>query len=159
VAFASQATNLIAGDNNGESDIFVRDRQLGTTTRVSVSSSGEEANRGSDRGYISSEGDDVVFSSWASNLVTNDTNGVADIFVYHRGGTFQGTTRVSVNMSGIQPEWHCYEPKVSAGGKFVVFSTGSKNLVDNDTSPPGVDNIFLSMPSMTVKPYFLLLLE
>ena len=85
VAFESVATNLVEGDTNGVSDIFVRDRDLGTTLRVSVSSEGGEANGPSHLPVVSADGRFVVFISEATNLVPDDTNGVADVFIRDLG--------------------------------------------------------------------------
>ena len=81
VVFSSYASNLVAGDTagcNGErltcSDVFVRDRVTGKTTRVSVGSGGEQANGNSGEAAISADGRFVAFSSYASNLVAGDTN-------------------------------------------------------------------------------------
>ena len=75
VCFSFDSTNLVAGDTNGRRDIFVRDRQEGTTERVSVSTAGVQANSTSDSVSISADGRYVAFDSAASNLVTGDTNG------------------------------------------------------------------------------------
>ena len=80
VAFASEADNLVSDDTNGYRDIFVHDRHTGVTSRVSVDSSGSEGNNSSYPGVISGNGRYVAFGSTASNLVSNDTNGSADIF-------------------------------------------------------------------------------
>ena len=82
VAFSSVATNLVSGDTNGVSDVFVHDRKTGQTTRVSVASDGTEANSFSDAPSISASGRYVAFFSLASNLVSGDTNGTGDIFVH-----------------------------------------------------------------------------
>jgi len=93
VAFASSATNLVASDGNGVMDVFIRDTCIrrgqvtpepGCTTstkRVSVTGTGAEANGASAAPYVSSDGGVVLFKSSATNLVTNDTNGLADLFV------------------------------------------------------------------------------
>jgi len=81
VAFRSDATNLVAGDTNGDYDVFVHDRQTGITTRVSVDSSGTESNSYSDDPALSSDGRYVAFKSWATNLVAGDTNERSDIFI------------------------------------------------------------------------------
>jgi Ca2+-binding RTX toxin-like protein len=82
IAFSSAASNLVAGDTNDASDIFLRDRQLGTTTRVSVGDSGQQANDDTNwEESVSADGRHVVFSSGASNLVSGDTNGATDVFV------------------------------------------------------------------------------
>jgi Tol biopolymer transport system component len=85
VSFASLATNLVAGDGNGVSDVFVHDRQSGETRRLSVDSSGVEGDRESALQVspaISADGLVVVFSSEATNLVSSDTNGWADVFAH-----------------------------------------------------------------------------
>jgi len=84
VAFCSEADNLVAGDTNGARDVFVHDRVTGQTTRVSVSTGGEQANGRSQWPYISADGRCVAFGSWADNLVPGDTNGKCDVFVHER---------------------------------------------------------------------------
>jgi Tol biopolymer transport system component len=82
VVFHSYATNLVPGDTNHALDIFMHDLRTGTTTRISVSSSGAQAN--DDSGYhfaIAPQGDKVAFESAATNLVPGDTNGQPDIFL------------------------------------------------------------------------------
>ena len=82
VAFFSYATNLVAGDTNNAPDIFVRDVQSNTLVRASVDSNGVQSNAGSRYASISGDGRYVAFESFASNLVSGDTNGVRDIFVH-----------------------------------------------------------------------------
>jgi Tol biopolymer transport system component len=88
VAFESDASNLVSGETNGIVDVFVHDRQSGQTTRVSVASDGTQGNSGSYYGSynpsISADGRYVAFHSHASNLVSGDTNGIADIFVHEK---------------------------------------------------------------------------
>ena len=132
VAFFSYATDLIPADTNGASDTFVHDRQTGETTRVSVDSSGSESNHHSDVATISSDGRFVSFTSWASNLVLDDTNGVQDVFVHDRQ-TGQ-TTRVSVDSSGIQGDEHSYNWSISINGGFIAFDSTSSILVAGDTN-------------------------
>ena len=81
VAFVSNATNLVNGDTDGVADVFVHDRLTGETTRVSVASGGTQANSSSDYPSISADGRYVAFESYASNLVSGDTNESNDIFV------------------------------------------------------------------------------
>jgi Ca2+-binding RTX toxin-like protein len=85
VTFQSGADNLVAGDTNGYADVFVYDRQLGQTTRISANASNVQGDDDSDRPIISSDGRYVAFQSEASNLVSGDTNGVSDVFVYDSG--------------------------------------------------------------------------
>src|SRR5439155_6744257 len=84
VAFVGCGTNLVAGDTNGMCDIFVRDRAQGTTERVSVSSSGAQANNASFSPAITPDGRYVAFWSYATSLVTGDTNGLPDVFIRDR---------------------------------------------------------------------------
>ena len=81
VVFTSSATNLVPGDTNSVADVFVRDRQTGTTERESVDSAGNQGNAASSGDGISADGSFVVFTSSATNLVPGDTNSVADVFV------------------------------------------------------------------------------
>src|SRR2546430_16487541 len=84
VAFASDATNLVGRDTNGAVDVFVHDRVTGATKRVSVSSTGAQANDDSFAGFfapaVSADGRFVAFSSDATNLVPGDTNGRTEVF-------------------------------------------------------------------------------
>ncbi len=84
VVFSSSANNLVPGDTNGCSDIFVYDRQTNMIERVLASDGITEGNASSMYPSISSDGRYVAFQSSASNLVSGDTNGVGDIFVYDR---------------------------------------------------------------------------
>jgi Tol biopolymer transport system component len=132
VAFSSAATNLVAGDTNGKYDIFVRDRQTGTTTRVSRDSAGVEGNDGSYESCISDDGRYVAFNSGATNLVAGDTNAVSDIFVRDRQtGT---TTRVSKSSSGVETDQYSYNPSISADGRYVAFESYATSLVAGDTN-------------------------
>jgi hypothetical protein len=141
VAFKSGASNLVSGDTNGAEDIFVRDRQTGATTRVSVDSSGGQANEGSEGPSISNDGRFVAFASYASNLVSGDTNGMVDIFVHDRQTSV--TTRVSVNSSGNEANGETGEDSVdiSGDGRYVTFSSEASNLVTGDTN--GASDIFV----------------
>jgi Tol biopolymer transport system component len=139
VAFLSFATNLVAGDTNGSYDVFVRDRQAGTTERVSVDSAGVEGNDNSYFASISADGRFVAFVSHATNLVPGDTNGAADIFVRDRqGGT---TERVSLDSSGVEGNGPSDFPSISADGRYVVFLSRSTNLVAGGTS--GLSLVFV----------------
>ena len=132
VAFASRADDLVDNDSNGSSDVFVRNLRRGTTTRISVSSSGEHGNDRSVNPSLSTNGRWVAFASDADNLMPNDTNGNTDIFVHDLSeGT---TTLVSVSSSGRQGNRGSRAPSISAGGKRVAFESVATNLVPNDTN-------------------------
>jgi Tol biopolymer transport system component len=133
LAFESEARNLVDNDTNGRSDVFVHDRQTGQTTRVSISTGGDQANDASMDPSISADGRYVSFLSRANNLVDNDTNGMLDIFVHDRQ-TGQ-TTRVSVASSGEEGDLGAgARPSISADGRYVAFASSARNLVDNDTN-------------------------
>ena len=153
VAFYSEASNLVPGDTNGAPDVFVRDRQTGTTTRVSVDSAGNQANGSSAKPAMSADGRYTGFSSSASNLVPGDTNAVPDIFVHDsQTGT---TTRVSVDSAGNQANQSSEDPAISADGRYVAFSSSAWNLVPGDTAY-GPKDIFVHdcAPPPTPTPTF-----
>jgi hypothetical protein len=141
VAFYSVATNLVSGDTNtcgsftapgSCSDVFVRDLVTKKTTRVSVASDGAQANGGSYSSALSQYGDFVAFESDATNLVSDDTNNVGDIFVHDR--QTGRTERVSVDSRGNQANSVSYDPSISADGRFVAFHSLASNLVEGDTN-------------------------
>ena len=84
VAFTSSASNLVAGDTNGVSDVFVRDNVAHTTERVSLGANGVQANGASTGPDISDDGRYVAFASDATNLAAADANHVTDLFVRDR---------------------------------------------------------------------------
>lgn len=139
VAFISRATNFLANDANGGSfsfgrDVFVRDLTQGNTELISLSSSGVQANTSCHfRPAISSDGRFVVFSTMASNLVPNDTNGEYDVFVRDR--QLATTTRVSVDSLGNETSGPCGSSlSISSDGRYVVFNSDADSLVLNDTN-------------------------
>jgi Tol biopolymer transport system component len=147
VAFSSDATNLVPGDTNGFTDVFIRDRRTSTTERVSVGPGGVQGNgeSGSSRDSpirsvlglavaISAGGRFVAFESDATNLVPGDTNGFRDVFVRDR--MTGKTVRVSVGPDGVQGNGDSGSDGVaiSAGGRFVAFESDASNLVPGDTN-------------------------
>jgi hypothetical protein len=139
VAFSSVATNLVAGDTNATTDVFVRDRVTGTTVRASVSSSGAQATGYSNAPDISADGTVVSFSSSAFDLVPVDSNGVYDIFV--RDLTAGTTTRVSVRTGGGEADRTSVPAVLSGDGRFVAFVSGATNLVTGDVN--NKDDVFV----------------
>ncbi len=132
IAFLSFASNLVANDTNGEGDVFVHDRRTGITTRVNVSSAGEEANGFSGNPAISADGTVIAFFSDATNLVPGDTNGVRDVFV--RDQKNNTTTRVSVSSARVQSDGTSQLPALNADGRFVAFESAGTTLVAGDTN-------------------------
>lgn len=141
VTFASAATNLVPDDTNGLTDVFVHDRQTGSTTRVSLGPDGIQGNGDSDRGSaISPEGRWVAFSSNASNLVAGDTNNRYDVFV--RDLQTGATSRVSVNSAGVQGDHYSWGyPAISADARWVAFYSAASNLAPGDTN--NVEDVFV----------------
>lgn len=124
--YTSNVANLVSGDTNGVEDVFVHDLQTGATTRLSVSSSGEQANDYSVSGDISEDGHLIVFTSKASNLISNDTNNVSDVFIHN---LWTGETRrISVSSSGEQGDRYSAGGDISANGRYVAFSSEAQNL-------------------------------
>jgi Tol biopolymer transport system component len=132
VAFQSDATNLVGDDTNGFRDVFVHDRATGQTSRVSVASDGSQGSSESRFPSISTDGRYVAFQSWASNLVADDNNGFADIFVRDQQGG--QTTRVSIATGGTEANGPSERPWVSGSGRYVVFESSATNLVADDTN-------------------------
>jgi Tol biopolymer transport system component len=132
IAFDSGATNLVSGDTNGVSDIFVRDLQAGTTERVSVSSTNGQGNADSYSPSISADGRWVAFWSGATNLVPGDVTGYLDVFVRDR---LTGITeRVSVDSTGAPGDNGSRFPSISVDGRYVAFYSEATNLVAGDTN-------------------------
>jgi Tol biopolymer transport system component len=126
-AFNSAATNLAANDTNGQYDVFVRDRLLGQTSRVNVSSGGTEANDHTQSASISWDGRYVAFDSSATNLVPDDTNSVMDVFIHDR--LTGQTSRASVSSGGAEGNGSSYYPSLSGNGRYLAFASQASNLV------------------------------
>ncbi|MDE0830493.1 MAG: hypothetical protein OSB03_14950, partial [Vicinamibacterales bacterium] len=170
VVFSSTRVGLVPGDTNGSRDVFILDRASGTTERVSVTSEGDQANGISDISHrdfsLSPDGRFVVFESWATNLVPDDTNDLADVFIRDR--VAETTRKVSVPLgpgtcaSGPdaganctndsdcgeggscaevpQADGYSVDAAVSADGRYVTFSSAATNLVSSGggSLPPDV---------------------
>jgi len=137
VAFRSEASDLVAGDDNGRWDIFVRNRTAATTARVSVASDGTQANHNSSEASISDDGRFVAFRSLAGNLVSGDTNRRADIFVHDRATGH--TARVGQPAVG-ESDGNSAAPAISGNGAWVAFESDATNLVPGDDN--GARDIF-----------------
>lgn len=139
VVFASDATNLVNGDTNASTDIFLRDTLSQTTIRVSVSNSSLESNGASTQPRISSDGAYIVFKSEASNLVNFDNNSATDIFIYKVAD--QSISILSVSSEGIRANAPSSDPSISSDGRYVVFSSLASNLVSSDSN--NTSDVFL----------------
>ncbi len=156
VVFRSGSTNLATGnpadDTNNNWDIFVHDRDTDEnglydeadgfkTIRVSISSTGEQtthSNFGNCNPSISDNGRFICFSTDATNLVVEGTNGKDHIYVHDRDADEDNifdeagaitTRRVSVSSSGDEADTDCYAPEISGNGRYVVFASGATTLV------------------------------
>jgi len=139
IVFGSDATNLVPNDTNGMTDVFVHDMQTGITTRISVDSNGEQANNDSGEESISADGRYVTFFSFATNLVSGDTNGIYDIFVHDLQTGI--TTRVSVDTNGAQANGPSSSASISENGQYIAFSSLATDLVPGDTN--GMTDVFI----------------
>jgi len=142
VAFHSDMTNLVRGDTNRIFDIFVHDRVTGKTQRVSVSSTGRQANAESGGGEsFSVDGRYVAFSSLATNLVARDRNDITDVFI--RDLRKHRTRLVSLGLQGQGDDasWVGLGAAFTHDGRYILFASWAANLVPDDTN--GVADVFV----------------
>jgi Tol biopolymer transport system component len=140
VAFTSEARNLARNDTNDFRDVFVRDLLNGTNLFVSVGLNGTAAAGFSTEPSISGDGRFVAFSSFATNLVTGDTNKCQDVFVRDlQGGT---TALVSVGRFGGFGNADSYAPVISADGRYVLFCSMAYNLAAGSYGSGSTVNLF-----------------
>ncbi len=130
IAFQSWGSNLVPGDTNEVSDVFVRDDDSGTTLRVSRPVGAAEPNGISFNPSINEDGTRVSFTSGASNLVAGDTNGWKDIFV--RDTAAQTTTRISVSTNGAQGDLDSDGSRIDGAGNRIAFWSRAATFVGND---------------------------
>jgi uncharacterized protein involved in high-affinity Fe2+ transport len=140
ITYWSYAANLVDGDTNTASDVFLYDRDTGTTRRVSVRSNGGQVTSSSDEPAISADGRWITYTSYAANVVDNDTNGMADVFLHDR--VTGNTLRVSVRGNGVQASNISVGPAISADGRWITYTSAAADLVDNDTND--MNDVFLT---------------
>ncbi|MCI5064768.1 hypothetical protein MRY87_03470 [bacterium] len=142
VLFESTAEDLVTGDDNGASDIFLADREADEgeqITRISVNQNGGDPDGASQNGSLSGDGRYVVFQSAATDLVLNDNNEKIDIFLYDRDE--ETTTRISVTDGGDGGNGDSTDPVIARDGSAVVFQSTATDLVANDDNE--ASDIFL----------------
>ncbi|MEM9379917.1 MAG: hypothetical protein AAGB93_08185 [Planctomycetota bacterium] len=139
VAFTSDASNLVAGDTNGQQDVFVRDRQAGTTTRCSVGDAGQQGNGRCENVTVSNDGRFVAYASRSTNLVPGDANGTWDIYLWD--ATTGTSSLVSRGMGGSTGNDESYWPSMDEDGDRIVFESEATDLVPGDTN--GFQDIFV----------------
>ncbi len=137
VAFSSGATNLVNGDDNDADDIFVYNRDDGTTTRIEGVNGQPDA--GSSFPRLSADGRWLVFTSQAANLVDGDDNESNDIFLVDRDSG--AIRRVSVATDGTQADGSSRTPAISADGRIVAFISEATNLVERNTN--GAEQVYV----------------
>lgn len=124
IVFSSQSTNLVSGDTNNKSDIFLRDRNLNTTVRVSFKKSGAETTTDSVQPDISADGKYVVWtmkeSSYLGVYLVDTSTGVR--------------STLSINASGNSANADSRDPRISCEGRFVIFTSKANNLTSGDMS-------------------------
>ncbi|MAS95466.1 MAG: hypothetical protein CMO55_19880 [Verrucomicrobiales bacterium] len=132
VCFRTNASDLGPTDSNGKLDVYVRDRELETTSLVSVSTGNVQADENCSDGVISGNGKFVAFRSVSALLVGMDMNSAEDVFVRDLDG---GTTeRVSISTGSVEAEFDCENPAISFDGRYVAFDSSSTNLVGGDSN-------------------------
>jgi len=155
VAFASSATNLVAGDTNGVDDVFLTDtcvdtwgRPIGgcplTTVRVSLRNDGSQSTTPASSPAIGDSGGYVAFVSADPNIVAGDGNGVVDVFLRDvclgsSSGCTPGTRRISVGLGATDADGASGSPAFT--GRYVAFTSAATNLVAGDTN--GVGDVFM----------------
>ncbi len=148
VAFESAADNLVPGDQNSLSDVFLRDRRNVTTKRISVSAGGAEGDGASSQASISGDGRWIAFSSSATNLVPGATGGLGNVYLYDRtSGALQRISNALGSANGGND--NSSEPRLSSDGSVVVFTSGASNLVSGDGAKVDVFMYRLSTGALT----------
>ncbi len=144
--FASDAENLIGLlDENFSTDVYLRDRTLAKTERVSVATDGTEGDLDSSGGSISDDGRFVAFISNTSNFDPGDSGIFADVFVRDRNAAAPATTRLTVAPNGDEADFDSSNALISGDGKVVAFETDAGNLID-----PGDENVTTDVYATTL---------
>jgi len=138
IVFSSNAINLVDGDTNFSTDVYLHDRMTGITERISIVN-GDEGNGASDFPALSPDGRYIAFESKASNLILGDTNGMADVIVLDRAQNI--FELVSVDSDGFQGSSTSGKPAISQEGSFIAFESNSINLDPRDTR--GTTDVFI----------------
>jgi len=146
VTFFSQATNLVAGDTNATDDVFLHDRTLNTTTRISTDATNTEVT-GMSTGTVGISGDGtyVVFSSDSTGLVAGDTNAVNDVFI--KNTSDNSVSRISERTGGTEATGGgSHNPDITSDGRYVVFDSAATNLDSAITDTNAQNDILGTTP-------------
>jgi Tol biopolymer transport system component len=140
VAFSSLATNLVVGDTNGVADVFAHNWPSGQTRRISVTSTGAQANGASRAPDASLGARRIVFASDATNLVEGDGNGARDVFLHERGdgSTIRVSTKAGTTADADGASDH---PSIDFSGNVVAFQTTATDITFGAAVPAGVNQV------------------
>ncbi len=130
IAFHSRSDNIIESETEFRDHIYLRDYEAGSLLRITVTGDGAEADRGSEFPVLSGNGQYILFETIATNLVTNDTNGVSDLYLYDIDNDLFSV--ISETDSGVKGNGDSSGGYISADGRFVVFNTFATNLTGSD---------------------------
>ena len=139
VALSSLASNLVTGDTNGTRDVFLKNLVTGKMIRVSVTNGERQAKSSSGLEDISADGRSIVFSSFAANLVKDDTNNQGDVFVRDR---IAGTTERVSRRGSIEGNDDSFGAAISDDGAYVLFQTRATNLDPTADENGSVSDLF-----------------
>jgi Tol biopolymer transport system component len=144
VAFTSNASNLVRGDNDNQSDIFLYDCRTDTIAKVGLGHMGVEPNGSCREPALSADGRVVAFNSDATNMISRDTNGVVDIFVRNLWTSL--VRRANLGPESKQSEAIAPGPGgISGAGRIVSFVSEASDLVLDDTN--GLSDVFIRVLS------------
>jgi len=141
VTFQGSSTTLVPGDTNGVSDIFVRDRQLGSTRRISLTTTWAQANGASSTPAISGNGRWVVFRTFAANI--NGVAGQTRLWLFDLQAVQPANPLTPVlNTGAAAPNASSFSPAMSQDGRYVVFDSDATNLIPAASDTNAATDIF-----------------
>jgi Tol biopolymer transport system component len=132
VVFVSYADDLVAGDDEGHQDVFRWDRTTGNIIRISEAGAGGDTDGSSHDPSISADGDVIAFTTEATNIDSDDDNGLFDVYAWD--ADTGESDRVSVDVLGGDSNGPSHSGIVSANGSYVSFASQAGDLVFNDTN-------------------------
>lgn len=154
VAFLSSASNLVPGDTNRKRDVFLRDLQHNTIKRISDANNGEQSDEYADGPSLSSDGRFIVYSSYAENLVPNDTNHRQDIFLYDKSiGLTRRVNRASADGKPTTTG-HSGNGVISGDGKAILFVSDDPGLTPTALDLDWPDNVYMVYNPVVQIPYY-----
>jgi Ca2+-binding RTX toxin-like protein len=122
IAFTSYASDLVAGDGNGQPEIFIKDLVSGAVTRVGVTKTGVEADGSLFHPIFSPDGSKIAFESTATNLVPGDTGEPGGLFVKDlASGAITRVGPAAIREAAFSADW-----------SKVAFVSSSSSLVAGD---------------------------